>query len=1647
MALLATACAVVAGFAGPALADDRPFAVAPGNSTPPAAGQAQSAPDGPVQVARAKARQSGKPVTVEELTTETSLTVANPDGTLTRTDNVRPVRVKKDGAWVAVDASLGHNGDGTWSPKAVPSGVALSGGGTGPLATFTDARGRSLSLTLPFALPAPVVSSAGASYRNVLPGVDLEVSVTEEGAFHEVLVVHDARAAANPALRTLKLATAAKGLTARTDADGAMTAAAADGTPVFTSPTPVMWDSAKPTEGAAAAAKDAAAAKAQGEAAAVAPGLSVDAADAENSTAKGPGRRAHVSAIKAAAGAGSLTLTPDAAQLDSPDTVWPVYIDPYVNPVTGGTNHYVQVKEGCASEKTFDKAQDNGEGIGYQQYSSTCYGLYRSFYEFNTSNLNARMVISKSTMSLYSTHGADQGCNNTWPATLKLTGGINGDTVWPGPGVVSTIATTQVSSANVNVGCGNKLAEFDVTSTIKQYLGYSNLTFGLYGNESKTATNYGFMRFATNPTLTTVFDIAPNAPTGVGTTPASQNPNSAACGSGSPGWIGLTTMNGNSSNITLDATLGTDMAGVNLQARYHVWDNMVNNGSGSPADAAWPVSPGWVASGTTVHTPIGGAVSDGHQYGWNVWTEDGTLGGPSSPYCYFDVDLSAPSQAAVAPSADFPPLGSGTTSAKHAGDSAEVTVSATDPLPTGCNLSACINSGVKGFQYALDANIPATAPVYPANVAGGVATLNVPITVPTNQWGTHTLYVRAVDNAGNTQPTATTYSFYAPWNPTAKVTAGDLTGDGVPDLLATATDGNLTLIGGNTAPGTTPVTASAPAQSPEHDGWNNYLVAHRGSIVQQDKDDLFAYQKQNHKLYVYKNDATATPPGTAGRFTLAPDVQGPLHRSTCVATTAGDCSGYNSTDWSSVTQMVAPGTLSTDAYNAAHPDQKVGPAADLVTVENGKLWYHISGSDPGTYFYSAYQIGTGDWNITTLLGVGNVGAVTAGTGSGATSVGGTPTLWVRNDITGAISSFRLTFDADGLPTATLAAPTRAALVSGVLDTTGKNMCLDISNAGTADGTKVQMWTCNGSDAQSFTLGRDSTVHVLGKCLDTNQSGTDNGTPVQLWTCNNSASQKWVPGPFAGSLLNPNSGRCLADPAASNSTGTQLVLWDCLTGHAEQNWAATTANSALPATQPVLPLGIGSKAYPAVSTPGDVDGDGNPEIYALAPDNSVLRFSGASTLTGPLVDRWQLANTTDGVRTNGLALNGGAAFVQDGTRGQVLSLNGTTAYASSATTGVDTSQSFTVSAWVNLPAIPTQNVTAVSQDGTQNSGFYLQYNATVGKWCLNTMATDTATSNGSPYSPCAASNVAPNTWVHLTGSYDAAAKSTKLFVNGTLSASTTGLVNWSAGGKVVIGAGLYHGARTDYFPGLVSDVQLRTGAMADTAQFGPAGTLGYFQARPTDRWQLADTTDSVRSNDLTLNGGAALGTDSGRTVLNGNATSGYANSATSSLDTGKSFTVSAWVKLNSLAANSTFVSQPGTHTNGFTLYYSASYRAFAFGKTRSDDDTGSYTSTYGPSTGPTAPAVGTWYHLTGVYDTATNQVTLYINGTQASTTTYGGGTWNATGPLEIGRRLFKSGYGEYLAGSVSDVRTYNTALSAGSVALLPSGAPAAPVQLS
>jgi beta-glucanase (GH16 family) len=114
------------------------------------------------------------------------------------------------------------------------------------------------------------------------------------------------------------------------------------------------------------------------------------------------------------------------------------------------------------------------------------------------------------------------------------------------------------------------------------------------------------------------------------------------------------------------------------------------------------------------------------------------------------------------------------------------------------------------------------------------------------------------------------------------------------------------------------------------------------------------------------------------------------------------------------------------------------------------------------------------------------------------------------------------------------------------------LCLDDRSSSTANFNPVQIYTCNGTAAQQWTVVEaGSTLHVLGKCLDINGGGTANGTKVDLYDCNNTAAQVWIPQPN-GSLYNPQSNKCLDDPDWSTTPGTQVQIWDC-TGGANQVW--------------------------------------------------------------------------------------------------------------------------------------------------------------------------------------------------------------------------------------------------------------------------------------------------------------------------------------------------------------------------------------------------------------------------------------------------------------------------------------------------------------
>ncbi|SDN20624.1 Concanavalin A-like lectin/glucanases superfamily protein [Actinacidiphila guanduensis] len=1263
----------------------------------PAYADTPAPPDDPLAAAQEQAVTGGQAVPVDALTTATYSVTANPDGSFTSSTDVMPVRVQKNGGWTPVDATLTANLDGSYSPAATPNGITLSGGGSGPLVTLHHADGASMSLSVPFALPSPTVAGADATYPSVLPGVDLSVSVTDQGGFSDVLIVHDAQAATNPLIRQLTLAASTDGLTLSATPSGGMEATADNGDLDYTTPQPLMWDS-----GSGSAATASAAGR---------PSARADAGTPSGASALGPGPGSEVVPVPMATSGDGLTLSPDQAVLTDPDTTYPLYIDPATNPVSDRTGHYDEVysNSACSDVSTYDQPQTNGEGVGYQGYGGACgNGVERSYYAINTGNLTSSMVVSKASIAISTTYAASHDCSHNQPITLHTTDSISKTTDWQNkPSTLDSdypaVATHVASGANTESSCSNHTADFDVTSQAQTIAdrGHDVWTIGLFGDESSSDPD-NYLRMSTTFVLTVTFDIPPSVPTSLHTVPAATNP---ACTTSGDGWLGAVTTTGGSSNVKLAATVTSNVSGETVAAHFHVWDRTVLDSSGAALDKSTPAT-GLLASGTSATVPVGFVLKDGHEYGWDVYAEDKVgLSSAISDHCWFKTDFTPPQTPTITDNPAFPRVGDGaptdpTVYATPTGTTT-FTVTGTDSPATdsSCTPDACLSSGVDHFVWGLDSEPTASSNNIGSvtSTSGGVATGSVK--VPVSHWGVHTLYVDAVDAAGNLSQAPSSYTFVVPWNPNSPYRPGDITGDGRPDLLVTTKTGDLEVLPGGMDPAsspapvrTGPVAGSNPirlgrpaivstaAQAPGGSDWTHYLLAHGGNLTGGEGDDLYAYQKDSHQLYLVKNDLDpvgdpTTPPWSAypGYIDKGSDRDIDVAKPSCAGSSIepddAKCRATDyptdSADWS-ISQFVVAGNVYHDAEN--HPT--------LITVENNELWSYQT--TPGG-LTDPRLIGDGDWSGLTLLAPG--------------TVNGTSALWARDNATGALYSYSLAVDsADAVP-----------------------------------------------------------------------------------------------------LL-----------------------------HA--------------ATRTTLPLTLPPATYPFVTTPGDVNSsadDGSPDgctdLYAVTTKGELTEYQGTKsgstcgagftaalpvgTVTDTATHWWSLddgTGTTAADRTAGLdaTLNGAASWTTDTTRGESLNLTGTTGYAETSGPALDTSKSYTVSAWVKLDSTAANSTFVSQSDSSGNTNaFQIYYSSGANAWAFNRHNSDNTVSTDftGVYS-----STAPTVgkWTRLVAVYDSSAHTMTLYVNGALAATTswTG-TDWNAAGPLEIGRRQYAGGYGEYADGEVSDVRV------------------------------------------------------------------------------------------------------------------------------------------------------------------------------------------------------------------------------------------------
>jgi ricin-type beta-trefoil lectin protein/concanavalin A-like lectin/glucanase superfamily protein/fibronectin type III domain protein len=705
-----------------------PPAHAAASSTKPSTAQRR----GPLTAAGALARAATthRRVAVPGATTPTQTLTANPNGTLTVTRSLTPLRKLVGRSWRPLSSRLRRAAGGTITTTTTSDSLRLSGGGSGPLATMRTPAGQSMSVWLPVRLPAPVLSGSAATYSDVLPGVDLRVTATDEGGFSEVLIVKDAAAAANPALKRLVMATRTRGVTLAAGRAGNITADDPQGTTIFATPTPFMWDSSPAHAGVHGVTNPAT-------------GQRVDARSGLplTSSAAAPGEGARVRPVGVAVRSGRILLTPVRSMLTSPATRFPVFIDPTFTAPSAGSdrNTWTTVNNGFPSQ-TYWKTSGLLQ-VGDQAWSSP-YFVARSFLAFPIpTKIYGSTILSA---QLNTTEEWSPSCDAR-SVQLWWTGGISSSTDWNNqPGW-----NTDEASANVAYGydssCPAHGVGFDVKSLMQTAATqkWANATFGLRAASESDA--YGWKQFNNNATMSITYDHPPATPTGLSTSP------STSCTAATPTTVG-------DGSVSLYVPV-SDPDGGTLGVTIKLWNTAT--GTAFPGTPTNPqnlyVSSGstavFIASEANLKAAANGAVTE---FSWEAQATDFDETSGWSATCHFYFDPTRPGPPTVTPP-----------SSTTIGQAATFTVTPPDSGTTPSD-----------YMYQLNGGAPGTV-----TASAGDASI---VVVPTRF--TNTLTVTSQSAGGNIGEAATLVFNAAP---AATAADADLTGDGNADLLTvgSGTDG------------------------------------------------------------------------------------------------------------------------------------------------------------------------------------------------------------------------------------------------------------------------------------------------------------------------------------------------------------------------------------------------------------------------------------------------------------------------------------------------------------------------------------------------------------------------------------------------------------------------------------------------------------------------------------------------------------------------------------------------------------------------------------------------------------------------------------------------------------------------------------------
>ncbi|MEV5493374.1 LamG-like jellyroll fold domain-containing protein [Streptomyces bobili] len=491
--------------------------------------------------------------------------------------------------------------------------------------------------------------------------------------------------------------------------------------------------------------------------------------------------------------------------------------------------------------------------------------------------------------------------------------------------------------------------------------------------------------------------------------------------------------------------------------------------------------------------------------------------------------------------------------------------------------------------------------------------------------------------------------------------------------------------------------------------------------------------------------------------------------------------------------------------------------------------------------------------------------------------------------------------------------------------------------------------------------------------------------------------------------------------------------------------------------------------------------GKHTVYVRAKDNVGTGRYGAETpvefmvAEAQAVGQWHFGEdqgtavdtaTVDG--SDDATLSTGAVRDERGRRGEVkrdaagtplqtpftdkgLILNGTTGYAATTGTVLDTSLSYTVSAWVRVDPDVSRTMTVLTQTPESGSPFplkYIPFGLSYAGGGANTWSMSVLASDGTIHKASAQRATPRAVWTHVAGVHDAVTHQISLYLNGVLQTTVDAGTVWKATGPLQIGRGIWADAYTDYLQGSVDEVAVWQGALPKEAVAAEAGLKTsdrYAGVELVADWSadlgsgmtIADGTSGYKRS-LTLAGGASLEGES--LVLDG--IDGAATAAGPVIDDTGSFTVTTLVSLDSqkllgkdVGYVGQVVGQRAADGSAWGLWYQLVEKKPVWDEEAAEEivvpkgfwQFGRYNAdgTFSAVASDTHADLNAEVRLTGIFDAPAGTISLYVGGEPN-----GGGARAFTAKVGIGEFAVGKGLtsAQYVPGRVAEVRLWAGAMA-------------------